>query len=106
LPFFDFNHMELRDFRPGVKSAAHFGEQMTLAVMSIDEGQADSGHGHPFEQCGVVLAGSFLLTIGEETRTLGPGQGYFVPAGVPHGWSSEKGPVKILDLSARFPALA
>ena len=106
MPFFDFNQLELRDFRPGIKSAAHLGDQMTLAVMSIDEGKADIGHVHSFEQCGVVLAGSFSLTIGEETRTLGPGQGYFVPAGVPHGWSTEKGPVRILDLSARFPAPA
>ena len=104
MPYFDFDH--LADFRPGIKSAAHFGEQLTLAAMTIDGGQADSGHIHPFEQCGLVLAGSFSLTIEEETRTLGPGQGYFVPSGVFHRWSTENGPVRILDVSAKPPAAA
>ncbi|MBI5583416.1 MAG: cupin domain-containing protein [Deltaproteobacteria bacterium] len=106
MPYFDFDHLALRDFRPGIKSVAHFGEQIILAVMHIDGGKADAGHAHPFEQCGLVLEGSFSMTIGEESRTLGPGQGYFVPAGVLHGWSTENGPVRILDVSAKPPAAA
>jgi quercetin dioxygenase-like cupin family protein len=102
--FFDFSEWNLEDFRPGIKSRAHFGEQMTLAVMIIDGGNADTGHAHPFEQCGLVMEGFFTMTIGEETRTLGPGQGYFVPAGVAHGWATGKDPVRVLDLSARSPA--
>jgi quercetin dioxygenase-like cupin family protein len=106
MPFFDFDPATLRDFRPGIKSAAYFGEQMNLAVMAIDGGQADRGHAHPFEQCGLVLEGSFSMTIGEETRILGPGRGYYIPAGVSHRWSTEKGPVRILDVSAKPPAAA
>jgi unsaturated pyranuronate lyase len=106
MPFFDFPGLTLRDFRPGIKSAAHFGEQLILAVMTIEAGMKDSGHAHPFDQCGLVLEGSFAMTIGEETRIMGPGQGYFIPAGVRHGWSVEKGPVKILDVSATPPAAA
>jgi quercetin dioxygenase-like cupin family protein len=106
MPFFDFSEGNLQDFRPGIKSAAHFGAQMTLAVMAIDGGKADEGHSHPFEQCGLVLEGVFLLTIAGETRNLSPGQGYFVPAGVVHGWATEKGPVRVLDLSAKPQAAA
>jgi quercetin dioxygenase-like cupin family protein len=104
MPFFEFDH--LSDFRPGIKSSAHFGEQMTLAVMIIDGGNADTGHVHPFEQCGLVLEGFFTMTIEEETRTLGPGRGYYVPAGVRHAWATGNGPVKILDVSAKAPAPA
>jgi quercetin dioxygenase-like cupin family protein len=106
MPYFDFDHWTLRDFRPGIKSAVYFGEQLTLAVMAIAGGETDAGHTHPFEQSGLVLEGSLALTIGDESRTLGPGQGYFVPAGVLHGWSAQKGPVKILDVSAKLPAAA
>jgi quercetin dioxygenase-like cupin family protein len=100
MPFFDFSEWNLQDFRPGIKSAAHFGRQVTLAVLVIEGGQADEGQAHPFEQCGLVLEGAFSLTIAGETRTLGPGQGYFVPAGVLHGWATGKVPVRVLDLSA------
>lgn len=98
--------MPLKDFRPGIKSFARVGEQLTLAVMTIESGMRDEGHAHPFDQCGIVLEGVFFLTIGGEARTLGPGQGYFVPAGVPHAWSVEAGPVKMLDVSATPPAAA
>jgi quercetin dioxygenase-like cupin family protein len=104
MPYFDFAHMALQDFRPGIKSAVPIGEQLILAVMTIEPGMRDEGHAHPFDQCGLVLEGVFSLTIGEETRSLGPGQGYFVPAGIPHGWSTEAGPVKIMDVSAKPPA--
>jgi quercetin dioxygenase-like cupin family protein len=106
MPFFDFSELKLQDFRPGIKSAVHLGEQMTLAVLAIDDGKVDEGHAHPFEQCGLVLEGAFSLTIAGEPRTLGPGQGYFVPAGVLHGWSTENGPVRVLDLSAKPPGAA
>jgi quercetin dioxygenase-like cupin family protein len=106
MPFFDFSQMPLKDFRPGIKSFAQVGEQLILAVMTIESGMRDEGHAHPFDQCGLVLEGVFSLTIDGETRTLGPGEGYFVPAGIPHGWSAEAGSVKIMDVSAKFPAAA
>ncbi len=104
--FFDFAQVPLKDFRPGIKSSAQVGEQLILAVMTIESGMRDAGHAHPFDQCGMVLEGVFSLTIDGETRTLGPGQGYFVPAEIPHGWSTEAGPVKIMDVSAKSPATA
>ena len=106
MPFFDFSLMSLQDFRPGIKSFAQVGKQLIQAVMTIESGMRDEGHAHPFDQCGLVLEGVFSLTIDGETRALGPGQGYFVPAGIPHGWSTEAGPVKIMDVSAKPPAKA
>jgi len=106
MPFYDFAQMPLKDFRPGIKSSIQAGEQLVLAVMTIESGMRDDGHAHPFDQCGMVLEGVFSLTIGGEARSLGPGQGYFVPAGIPHGWSAEKGTVKIMDVSSKPPATA
>ncbi len=101
MSFFDFGQLPLKDFRPGIKSFAQVGEQLILAVLTIESGMRDEGHAHPLDQCGMVLEGVFSLTIDGEIRTLGPGQGYFVPAGIPHGWSAEAGPVKIMDVSAK-----
>ena len=48
-------------------------------------------------QWGVVLEGTFELTIGEETRSVGPGETYEIPAGVQHGAKVPAG-VKLIDV--------
>ena len=42
-------------------------------------------HKHEHDQISVVLEGRMLLTVGEETREVGPGDMWFAPAGVRHG---------------------
>jgi quercetin dioxygenase-like cupin family protein len=101
MPFIDIPSLELKDFRPGIKSWAQIGEQQIMAIMTIEVGMEDAGHSHPFEQSGMVLEGVFKLTIAGETKSLGPGQGYFIPAGIHHGWSVTAGPVKIMDISSK-----
>jgi quercetin dioxygenase-like cupin family protein len=97
----NFSRLVLQDFRPGIKSYAHLGDQLIMAVMTLEGGLKDPGHTHPFDQCGLVLEGTFSLTIGDESQKLEPGQGYFIPAGNFHAWSVTKGPVKILDVSLK-----
>ena len=41
-------------------------------------------HSHG-EQWGIVVEGEMELTIGGETKRLGPGDSYHIPAGVVHG---------------------
>ena len=41
-------------------------------------------HSHPNEQLGFILQGKLRFTIGGETRELGPGDTYCIPADVPH----------------------
>jgi quercetin dioxygenase-like cupin family protein len=100
--FIDFASLELKEFRPGIKSWARTGEHLVMAVMTIEGGINDPGHSHGFEQSGIILEGSFGLTIEEDLRILKPGQGYFIPAGIHHSWSTTAGPVKILDVSSKI----
>ncbi len=60
--------------------------QATEAVAmfyELPEGADLAEHVHG-AQWGVVLRGVVDFTIGGETRTLGPGDTYSIPAGVPH----------------------
>jgi quercetin dioxygenase-like cupin family protein len=102
MPFIDFSSVDQKDFRPGIKSWAQVGEQLIMAVMTIESGMEDEGHSHPIDQSGVVLEGTFTLSIGEDRKSLRPGQGYFIPAGIHHAWSVPDGPVKVLDISAKI----
>ncbi len=39
---------------------------------------------HPGEEGGVVVRGQIELTIGGETRVLGPGDAYYFTSAIPH----------------------
>ena len=61
------------------------GEHMHLIRAVYEPGATYEMHSHPHEQFSLLLAGRMLLTVGEETREIGPGDGWYAPGGVPHG---------------------
>jgi quercetin dioxygenase-like cupin family protein len=91
----------LQNFRPGIRSRAELGEKLVMALMEIDPGKEDTGHQHPFEQCGVVIEGRIEMFVAEDRRMLGPLEAYFIPAGVFHGWKTFDVPTRILDVCSK-----
>ena len=61
------------------------GEHMHLIRAVYEPGATYETHRHPHEQFSLLLSGRMLLTVGEETREIGPGDGWYAPGGVPHG---------------------
>lgn len=74
------------DALPGIrrKTLSHGGATM-LTEFRLDAGATLPVHDHPEEQTGYLVAGRLRLTIGGETRVVGPGDGWSIPGGVPHG---------------------
>ena len=68
----------------GVLARTIEGEQLSLAVVELDPGSVVSEHSHENEQLGFVVSGSVTFRIGDETRELGPGGTWQIPANVPH----------------------
>jgi len=101
MAFWNLLSIELAEFRPGILSKAEIGSDLIMACMEIGPGKEDPGHEHPFDQTGVILQGRIEMFIGEERRTLGPNEAYFIPSGVRHGWKTYEQPAKILDISAK-----
>ena len=97
----DLSLLELREFRPGIKSTAELGDKLVMACMEIGPDREDAGHRHPFEQCGIVIEGRIEMFIGEERRVLSALEGYFIPAGELHGWKTFDLPARLLDVSAK-----
>jgi quercetin dioxygenase-like cupin family protein len=93
--------VKLEMFRPGIMSKAEIGENLIMVCMEIDQGKEDTGHEHPFDQCGIVLTGQIEMFIGNERNTLNANESYFIPAGVRHGWKTFTEPVKLLDVTAK-----
>lgn len=70
--------------RAGVDARFVTGGQIMFSFVHLAPGAVVELHQHPHEQCGYILEGSLLMTIGDETREIRPGDAYTIPGGVPH----------------------
>jgi quercetin dioxygenase-like cupin family protein len=61
------------------------GEHMHLIRAVYEPGSIYPMHSHPHEQFSLLLTGRILLTVGDETREIGPGDGWYAAGNVPHG---------------------
>jgi len=77
--------IEERELLPGLRVRFVHSESMTLAYWNISAGADLPSHDHPHEQVVNVIEGSFELTVGKETRELGPGDVVVIPSGISHG---------------------
>ena len=69
----------------GVEGQIITGEHMHLIRAVYPPGAVYEIHSHPHEQFSLLLEGQLRLTVGGETRDIGPGEGWYAPGGVPHG---------------------
>jgi len=56
-----------------------------VALVELEPNGTVPGHQHPQEQMGLVIRGEVTFTVGEETRTFGPGGTWRIPSNVAHG---------------------
>ena len=101
MTFWDLAELPLEQFRPGILSRAEIGKNLIMVCMEIEKEMEDSGHSHPFDQCGMVFEGVMEMFIGNTHQMLKAGMCYFIPAGEQHGWKTFTEAVKILDVSLK-----
>src|SRR5579863_10165290 len=70
---------------------AMHGEHVTFGVVELAADADLPEHRHVNEQLGALVSGSLTLCVDGESRTLGPGELWRIPADVPH--SGRAGPV-------------
>jgi quercetin dioxygenase-like cupin family protein len=71
--------------REGVFARVISGKNAQLAWAKLSPGQC-ADHKHNHEQLGIILSGNIKVTIGNESKNLGPGDAYCIPANVRHGF--------------------
>jgi quercetin dioxygenase-like cupin family protein len=69
-----------------------------MSLVDLDPQAMVEKHAHPHEQVGMVLVGRAIFFIGDEQKTLGPGDMYRIPGNVPHRVVALEEPVQALDL--------
>jgi quercetin dioxygenase-like cupin family protein len=98
--FDDLTAMGPQDIWDGVAVRAVHGERITLGVVELDPDSVVPEHSHENEQLGMVLSGSLTFRVGEESRELGPGGTWCIPANVPHEVRTGPDGAVVLDVFA------
>jgi quercetin dioxygenase-like cupin family protein len=83
--FVDVSAIEAVEFVPGLQFQPVLGEKTLVNFVSFDPNTEAPMHVHVEEQVVIVTEGEFEFTIGDETRTMRPGDVAVIPSWVPHG---------------------
>ena len=68
----------------GVVGRTVHAERVTMTLIELDPAAVVPEHGHEQEQVGFLVEGEMTFSVGGETRKLGPGGTWRIPANVPH----------------------
>jgi mannose-6-phosphate isomerase-like protein (cupin superfamily) len=70
-----------------------------LIFVDAAPGQGPSPHRHPYAEVFVMLEGTAAFVLGDEERTVGPGEIVIAPPGVPHAFTNVgDGPLRQVDI--------
>jgi quercetin dioxygenase-like cupin family protein len=78
------NEMSRHLIFPGVRIQTCAAEKMMISVVDLEPHSIVEEHAHPHEQVGMLLQGRVVFTIGNEVKTLQPGDMWRIPGGVKH----------------------
>lgn len=84
MPFIDINVQPEKQVFDGVTIRTIHGEKIMMSYVCLQPHSTVAEHCHPHEQMGMVLEGTFELTIDGESRTLKKGDTYLIPSNVKH----------------------
>jgi quercetin dioxygenase-like cupin family protein len=91
-PFRTWNEVEAFQIFPTVQIHAIGGDQVLMCRVVYEPGTTVSRHAHAdTEQVMAIVQGDVTMTVGDETRTLGPGDVVVVNRGIEHELHSEGG---------------
>jgi quercetin dioxygenase-like cupin family protein len=69
---------------PGVTVRTCSAEKMMVSIAELEPNAVVADHSHPHEQVGMVLQGRAIFYIGDEQKTLQPGDVFRIPGNVVH----------------------
>ncbi len=98
MPFIDINAQPQQQVFDGVSIRTIHGENLMMSYVHLQPHSIVAEHSHHHEQMGMVLEGSFELTIDGESRTLNKGDTYLIPSHVKHSAKANDKPAIALDI--------
>lgn len=98
------DHIGMREDK-AYKHTFFQSERLLTGLNCLQTGQQQTIHDHPEQdKFYLVISGSGLFTVGDESRTCGEGELILAPAGIPHGVINEgEELLTFLTVIAPFP---
>ncbi len=93
-----FGQQPVHEPAPGILMRPLSGDRVMLCWVELQPDAVLPAHSHPHEQGGAVVDGQLTLTVGGETRQLGPGDGFVIPGGVEHSAVAGPAGARTLDV--------
>jgi quercetin dioxygenase-like cupin family protein len=98
--FHDLSAMEPQQIWAGLIARPLHGAEATLAQIELEPDVDVPEHSHVHEQIGILTGGSLTFRIGGEEKLLAPGDGWVIPAHVPHSVTSGAEGATLIELFA------
>ncbi len=84
--FLNSAEIEAVEVNPGMtRKMMGYNNQIMMAEVHFEKGAIGYKHQHFHSQTSYVVSGSFEVTIGEKTRIMNAGDGFFVEPNIIHG---------------------
>jgi unsaturated pyranuronate lyase len=96
--FDDLSSIPPQGLADGYLARPVHGEHLTLAVVEVEPGAELPEHQHANEQFGMVLEGSVVFRIGDETRTLEAGGIWRIAPNTPHSVTGGDAGAVVVDV--------
>ena len=87
-----------KEIASGVTIKPLAGDHVMLNYVQFVPNGEVALHSHHHEQLGVILEGDFEMQIGDERRSLKPGDTYVIPGGIKHSGRAGKTGALVLDV--------
>ncbi len=96
---FLFNEdIPLENIEKGIKrKMLGYNNDLMMVKIFFEKGAIGAKHSHPHNQTSYIEKGKFEVNIGNETKVLNEGDGFFIPPNIEHGVKALK-PGILLDV--------
>lgn len=84
MPFIEGKKLSEEMFAAGVARRYLKGTNVGIAFAAMEKTESPASHSHEYEQVTVVVSGCLQLRVGDETRTVTPGDVILIPPGIEH----------------------
>ena len=98
MPFFVIDEQPEKQVFDGASIRTLHGEKVMMSFVNLQPHSVVVEHSHPHEQMGMVLEGTFELSIDGDSRILKKGDAYLIPSNVKHSARAFEEPAVALDI--------
>ena len=97
-PWYRWDEVTEREPFPGIHFRPVAGDVAMACRVWLEPGSVVMAHAHPHEQISVVLEGELEFTLGDETRTIGPGEVVVIAGGTSHAVIAGPAGASVIDI--------